>query len=100
MTASYSITRRQFIAGSAVAGMAALSPALIPHCVAAADEYPRGSAEHCIFIWLGGGACQIDTFDPKRKGDGKKQAGSYYDAVDTAVQGVQVCAHLSRTAPL
>ena len=110
MTVSYSISRRQFIAAGAAAGVTALSPALIPRCVTRADEkaaggdgahdYPRGSAEHCFFIWLGGGACQIDTFDPKRKGDGKKQAGSYYDAVDTAVPGVQICAHLSRTAPL
>ena len=22
---------------------------------------PRGQAEHCIFIWLGGGMAQIDT---------------------------------------
>jgi hypothetical protein len=64
----------------------------------AKPTFPRGKAEHCVFIWLGGGACQIDTFDPKRKGDGKKQAGSYYDAVDTAVPGLQVCKHLSRTA--
>ena len=44
---------------------------------------------------------QIDTFDPKRKGDpAQKIAGSYYDGVDTAVPGVQVCEHLAQTAPL
>ncbi len=63
-------------------------------------KHPLGKAEACIFIWLGGGACQIDTFDPKRKGDGRKTPGSYYDAIDTSVAGVQVCEHLSRTAPL
>ncbi|HRQ87235.1 MAG TPA: DUF1501 domain-containing protein [Bacteroidia bacterium] len=65
------------------------------------DGLVRGKAEHVISIWLGGGMGQIDTFDPKRKGDPKeKKAGSYYDAIDTAVPGVQVCEHLSLMAPL
>ncbi len=59
-----------------------------------------GKAQSCIFIWLGGGACHVDTWDPKRKGDGRKQAGSYYDPVDTAIAGVQVCEHLQQTAAL
>ena len=62
---------------------------------------PRGKAEHCISIWLGGGMGQIDTFDPKRRGDPKKKvAGSYYDSIETAVRGVRVCEHLSNLAPL
>lgn len=32
-------------------------------------HFPKGKAEHCIFIWLGGGMCQLDTFDPKRRGN-------------------------------
>ncbi|MDA0839992.1 MAG: DUF1501 domain-containing protein [Planctomycetota bacterium] len=60
---------------------------------------PSGKAEHCIFIWLGGGVGQMDTFDPKRPGDPKKkEAGSYYEAVNTAIPGVKVCKHLSRCA--
>jgi hypothetical protein len=44
---------------------------------------------------------QIDTFDPKRRGDPqKKMAGSYYDSIPTAVEGVHVCEHLARLAPL
>jgi hypothetical protein len=58
----------------------------------------RGKAEACIMLWLGGGAAQIDTFDPKRRGDGKQQPGSYYDAIPTAIPGAQVCKHLPRTA--
>jgi hypothetical protein len=53
-----------------------------------------GKAEACILLWLGGGAAQLDTFDPKRRGDGKKVAGSYYDAIPTAQRDVQVCEHL------
>lgn len=74
---------------------------------AAADE-PRpvasasaGKATSCIFIWLGGGACQIDTWDPKRIGDpaqGKKNPGSAYSSIDTAVAGLQICEHLPRMA--
>ena len=41
------------------------------------DSGPVGRAENCILLWLGGGACHVDTWDPKRKGDGKKIAGSY-----------------------
>jgi hypothetical protein len=58
----------------------------------------RGKAESCIMLWLGGGAAQIDTFDPKRRGDGKKAAGSYYDAIPTAIAGASVCEHLPRVA--
>src|SRR5688500_8547879 len=60
---------------------------------------PKGKAEHCIFLWLGGGMSQIDTFDPKAKGNSKsdpKKAGSEYDAIDTAVPGVRVCEHLQK----
>lgn len=62
-----------------------------------------GKAEHCIFIWLGGGMAQIDTFDPKRLGDPKatpKVSGSAYAAIDTAVPGVQFCEHLKHSAKL
>lgn len=60
-----------------------------------------GKAEHVVSIWLGGGMGAIDTFDPKRRGDPKaKQAGSYYDAIETAVSGVKVCEHLKKLAPL
>ena len=59
----------------------------------------RGKAEHCILLWLGGGACHIDTWDPKRRGDAEKRIpGSYYDAVPTAIPGEQVCEHLGRSA--
>jgi len=90
-------TRRQFLASStATAG--ALS---LPHLAQATEQQSRikGKAEHVISIWLGGGMGQIDTFDPKAKGDPQaKKAGGYYDPIDTAVQGVQVCEHLQHMA--
>lgn len=65
------------------------------------SSFPRGKAEHFIMIWLGGGAAQIDMLDPKRVStDGLKDPGSAYPAIDTAIPGVQVCEHFSKTAPL
>lgn len=93
-------TRRRFQQSAAVSLSAgAICPGLL-----SADENTdllRGKAEHVISIWLGGGMGQLDTFDPKRKGDpARKVPGSYYDAIDTAVPGVQVCEHLQQLAPL
>lgn len=95
-------TRRNFIRATATTALAvgaaqalSASAAVVP-----GPERFRGKADACIFIWLGGGAAHVDTFDPKIRGDGKKRPGSYYDAIDTAIPGVQVCEHLRRTAPL
>lgn len=43
---------------------------------------------------------QIDTFDPKAKGQSTKpfKAGSAYDSIDTAVKDVRVCEHLPQLA--
>jgi hypothetical protein len=77
-----------------------LAAALAAPALARASDAapPRGTAEACVFLWLGGGMSHLDTFDPKRLGDGKKVAGSAYPAIDTAASGVQVCEHLKRSA--
>ncbi len=88
------MNRRHFLATTAGALLA-------PTIVRAEPALLRGKAEHVISIWLGGGMGQIDTFDPKRRGDPqKKMAGSYYDSIATAVPGVSVCEHLQNLAPL
>ena len=64
-------------------------------------KFPYGKAEHCIMIWLGGGASHLDTWDPKQLGDPKKKkAGSAYESIPTAIKDVRVCKHLSRCAPI
>ena len=91
------MNRRQFIQSTVAL---AASPLLGN---TAAISMPKGKAEHCIFIWLGGGMAQIDSFDPKAMGDTKadpKKAGSYYPSIETAVPGVRVCEHLKKTARL
>lgn len=68
-----------------------------------ADSLPKlgGRAKSCIFLWLGGGMCHVDTFDPKRQGDPKtRKAGSAYGNIPTVLPGVNVCEHLPRTAKL
>jgi hypothetical protein len=95
-------SRREFLKRSLItAGGFAALPGTATQSLSATPEDEgkrrpiRGRAEHCIMIWLGGGACHIDTWDPKRVGDAKaKNAGSYYSAIDTAIPGTQVCEHL------
>ena len=83
--------RRTFLSGLAATGALATTAQSAPK---------RKTADSCIFLWLGGGACHVDTWDPKRKGDGKKKAGSAYDSITTAVNGVKVCEHLKQMAKL
>src|SRR5205085_9878234 len=89
--------RRVFLSASAATAALAIAPAAGK--AEAVRNASLGKAEHCIFVWLGGGAGQIDTWDPKQLGDPKaKKAGSYYPAMDTAIPGAKVCQHLSRCA--
>ncbi len=94
--------RRRFLAASGLttAGICSASGLLLPGIAQEVNAIPpAGKAEHVIFIWLGGGMSQIDTFDPKRRGSSKdRKPGTDYDVIDTAVPGVQVCEHLKRTA--
>jgi hypothetical protein len=88
------MNRRQFLATTG----AALGSSLLP---SAGASLIKGKAEHVISIWLGGGMSHVDTFDPKRRGDpAAKQPGSYYDSISTAVEGVRLCEHFAKLAPL
>ncbi|MCB1065261.1 MAG: DUF1501 domain-containing protein [Verrucomicrobiae bacterium] len=92
--------RRQFFQVAGIGGIAAgTNLTLGEEAGSHIAHFPKGKAEHCIHIWLGGGAAQVDTWDPKALGDAKgKKAGSYYPSIDTVVPGVQVCEHLSGCA--
>ncbi len=86
------LTRRRFLGALAATALADRLRA---------QETPRGRAEHCIFLWLGGGFSQVDTFDPKRVGaPAERVAGSAYPSIATAVQGVRVTEYLPRVAAL
>ena len=95
---NWSASRREFLAASAAAALTA-SAAASSRGEEKSPTALRGKAEHCIFIWLGGGSGQIDTWDPKQQGDPKaKKPGSYYPAIDTAIPGVQICKGLEHIA--
>ena len=93
----FRLNRRQFTVASAAAALSGVRPAR----AATSPALSRGGADHCIFLWLGGGEGQIDTWDPKRKGDPQSgRSGSYYDAIETAIPGVQVTKPLARCAAM
>ncbi|MBX3180692.1 MAG: DUF1501 domain-containing protein [Candidatus Hydrogenedentes bacterium] len=93
----HTITRRECLA----AGAALAAGLAMPGVRASETPLVRGKAEHVISIWLGGGMGQVDTFDPKGKGDpASNTPGSLYNNIHTAVSGVQVCEHLKHLAPL
>lgn len=93
------INRRQaLISGAAMAGGLALPRLGMGNT---AKPLIRGKVEHVICLWLAGGMGQIDTFDPKARGDAAtKKPGAYYDAIDTVVPGVKVCEHLPQIATM
>ena len=96
------MNRRRFLQRSAALAAAPLAGSSLP-AGATPVHLPKGKAEHCIFIWLGGGMSQLDTFDPKRRGNPRsapKVAGSDYASIDTAVPGVRFTEHLPQTARL
>lgn len=96
------MNRRRVLLGAA--GMAAVGLNSSVRCLGSAEPARspiKGKAEHVISIWLGGGMGQIDSFDPKRRGDpANKKAGSYYDSIETSVKDVRLCEHLTHLAPL
>src|SRR5688572_19377046 len=98
------MNRRVFLSHVATATAASTMPSLLRGSAGAREiSHPKGKAEHCIFIWLGGGMSQIDTFDPKKRGNSKSKpsvAGTDYDIIDTAVPGVKYTEHLAQTARL
>ena len=94
---NHPLTRRDFLTRASLAAGALA----VPRVASTAPAVPMGKAEHCIFIWLGGGMSQIDTFDAKpARGDGKKVAGCYYDIIDTAIPDAKFAEHLPELAKM
>ena len=87
------LTRRDVLK-TAAAGMAVPAAFAAP----AAKLAAQGKADACIYIWLGGGAGHIDTFDPKRRSKGQDDPGSYYDSIATAARDIRLCEHLPGVA--
>jgi uncharacterized protein DUF1501 len=54
----------------------------------------RGKAKSAIVIWLGGGASQFETWDPKVG----RETGGPTKEIETSVPGVRIAEHLPKTA--
>ncbi len=50
---------------------------------------PGGKARSVIQIWLWGGACHVDTFDPKPEA-GNDYAGPFTSPIETCVTGIRI----------
>src|SRR5687768_12493007 len=73
-----SMKRREFLQATAVATGATMLPGRSN--AASTPTIPQGKAEHCIFLWLGGGAGQIDTWDPKEKRSEERRIGKEWSS--------------------
>jgi hypothetical protein len=97
-------SRRAFLRDMSAATLATL--ALGEPRPSVADEavvHPRPRADTCILLWMAGGMASPETFDPKRYapfeiGLPAEQILSTFPAIDTAVDGVQVCQGLEHVA--
>jgi hypothetical protein len=58
-----------------------------------------GKAKSVIQIWLWGGPCHIDTFDPKPAA-GRDYCGPYNRPIPTNVDGIQICSLLPLLAKM
>jgi len=75
-----------------VVGAAGLALAGVP-AIARATETPKpapkGKAKSVIQLWMWGGACHLDTFDPK-PGAGSDYTGPFTTPLATNVPGIQI----------
>lgn len=105
-TAPEPIIRRDFLKKLAAAGTAAWmtgEPRAIWAKTGDTVTHPPAKADACILLWMAGGMAAPDTFDPKRyepfkKGLEVSRMLSTFPAIDTAVDGLQICAGLENIA--
>ncbi len=103
-TAPRSIQRRDFVRQLSMAATAALMTAA-PRPLWADEklQHPKATADACILLWMGGGMAAPDTFDPKRyepyrEGLEVARMLSTFPAINTSVDGLQICEGLEKIA--
>ncbi len=92
MKASTLASRRTFMQKLGTAGIAALGCSL-PGVLGCRQRRAKAPAERVILLWMGGGMCHTETFDPKTytpfvKGMESKSVLSTFPSVPTALDGV------------
>ncbi|MEI9895969.1 MAG: DUF1501 domain-containing protein [Chthoniobacter sp.] len=91
------LTRRDFLTRASLAA----SALALPRIGSATPSVPLGKAEHCVFIWLGGGMSQIDTFDASpRAATARKSPAAITDIIDTAIPDAKFSEHLPQLAKM
>ena len=85
------ISRRSFLTvGAATAAGLTLSNFLAAKANAANMPIStQAKAKSVIQLWMGGGPCHLDTFDPKPEA-GEDYAGPYRKPLETNVKGIRI----------
>jgi len=93
--------RRSFLKKMQMASMAAMGSTLSLPLLSGCNkvETIERKADHVILLWMAGGMCHTETFDPKRftpfeKGMESKSVISTFPSVPTAIDGVNFSAGL------
>ncbi len=91
-----STTRREFLtAGLGAAALASLGKFSVADAAPAVKPFKPGKAKSVIQIWMWGGPCHLDTFDPK-PGAGKAYCGPNDKPITTNVPNIEI----SQTLPM
>jgi len=99
-------TRREFLASTSAAALAALA-AREPRRLLAAEDEPaekwEPTADAVVLLWMAGGMAATETFDPKRYapfeiGLAVEKILSTFPAIPTAIDGVSICEGLENVA--
>ena len=91
-------SRRNMLKAS-LAGLAGLSvPGLLRTREAAAKAGQATNGKSVILLWMTGGPSHIDTWDPKPTRPSNNRGP--FEAISTALPGVQICEHLPKQAAM
>lgn len=93
-----SMTRRDAMRLGAAGAAGLMLPGGFASSVAAATA-PRAKAKAVIQVWLWGGPCHIDTFDPKPDA-GDEYTGKLGNVADTNVDGIRINGALPQLAKM
>jgi len=84
------ISRRQAIRRSLATGLGLVLSGRVSAYSLAGQPSPKAKAKSVIQVWLWGGACHLDTFDPKPNA-GDDYTGPLKNPIATNVDGIRIC---------
>lgn len=82
-----SITRREALKMGLIAAGGTM---IDPRMLFAEPQAPKPKAKSVIQIWMWGGPCHLDTFDPKPDA-GEDYCGPFKNPIATNVDGIRIC---------